>query len=66
MKMLTDHNPALRGRRIVIRLKRRSRTIFRGVSMWDSTPTRTKIRLSVYSVYSVVYFWRRWTSRARL
>jgi len=29
--MLTpDHNPALRGRRIVIRLKRRSRTIFRG------------------------------------
>jgi len=32
MKMLTpDHNPALRGRRIVIRLKRRSRTIFREV-----------------------------------
>jgi len=31
MKMLApDHNPALRGRRIVICLKRWSRTIFRG------------------------------------
>ncbi len=26
--------------------------------MWNSTPTRTKIRFSVYSVYSVVYFLR--------